>query len=205
MLAPRLSVVVAVSTVLSTGCVSIEGHNSDVGSGSSGYSVADGSGLIHSQRGTSGPRISVSSAVALSSSAWEWGPGFRAAPGFPLGTTGMTIHPMVSYTYLSFDGGHDNRYEAGGQIRKPLSPRVNGSGGFWIGLEAGVAVLSEQLDGGVDAGSSTGPSITALAGIPVSDSRWGVNLYGGAGLSHYGSTGVQVRAGIDLQPWFLRR
>lgn len=63
------------------------------------------------------------------------------------------------------------------------------------------------MDGFNGSGSSsdgtTGFSLTALAGLPVGQSRWGVNLYGGAGISHYGSTGINFRAGVDLQPWFL--
>ena len=138
------------------------------------------------------------------SSPWEFGGGVRLAPGWPVRDGTMTAHPMFSYTYLDFEGGHDSLWELGGQIRKP----VEGVAGrpFWLGAEAAVAHLNTVVDIGLyDYSTSTnGVSLTALAGLPLGQSRWGFNLYGGMGISHYGSTGFNVRAGVDLQPWFLR-
>jgi hypothetical protein len=115
----------------------------------------------------------------------------------------LTAHPMFSYTYLDFDGGHDGLWEFGGQIRKPMAS--GGARPFWLGGEAAVSHLTTSVDAlGTSFSSSTnGFSLTALAGRAIGQSRWGFNLYGGAGLSHYGSTGFNIRAGIDLQPWFL--
>ena len=147
-------------------------------------------------------------AACHTSSPWEWGGGLRVAPG--LGTVGegdVTVHPMASYTYLSFDGGHDGLWEIGAQLRKP--PTIFGERDQlpWLGIEGAASLLREEFEfGGQDFSESFGGfSITALAGVPVSSSRWGPNLYAGAGISHYGSTGVNIRVGVDLQPWFLDR
>jgi len=142
-------------------------------------------------------------AFAHRSSPWEFGGGVRVAPGFPVGQGGMTVHPVVSLGYLKWDGGHDELYEVGGQIRRPLARPGSGSPGVWLGGEATFSVLREVGSGFSE--SANGWSLSALAGIPVGASKWGLNLYAAAGLSHYGGSGVNVRFGVDLQPWFLRR
>ena len=49
--------------------------------------------------------------AAHHSSPWEYGGGIRLAPGFRAGSNeAVTWHPMLSYTYLKFDGGHDALY-----------------------------------------------------------------------------------------------
>ena len=138
------------------------------------------------------------------SSPWEFGGGVRVAPQMAETESGLTLHPMASYTYLSWDGGHDNLWEVGGQVRKPVGT-VQGHPGFWLGGEAALSLLQEKYSaaGFSSSSSNKGFSITGLAGFPVGQSRWGFNLVGGAGVSHYGSTGVNVRVGVDLQPWFL--
>lgn len=142
--------------------------------------------------------------AAHTSSPWEFGAGARLAPGFALGAGRTTIHPMASYTYLSFDGGYDGLLEGGAQVRHPVTP-VGGSG-FWLGGEGAVSRLSTHIkDSGAGSFATTGWSLTALAGVPVGKSRWGLNLYAGAGVSNYGSAGKNVRVGVDLQPWFLKK
>lgn len=146
--------------------------------------------------------------AAHHSSPWEYGGGIRLAPGFRAGSNeAVTWHPMLSYTYLKFDGGHDALYELGGQLRwRPTPARKNG--GLWLGAEAAAARATESVDGtgGYNfSDSSNGWSLTGLAGTPVGESRWGLNLYAGAGISNYGSMGTNLRAGFDLQPWFLKR
>jgi hypothetical protein len=153
-------------------------------------------------------RGSSQAVTASSSGPWEYGGGVRLAPGFQLGANqAVSAHPMVSYTYLSFDGGHDAIYEVGGQLRwRPTPAKKNG--GIWIGGEAAAARLSTSLSGsGSNNASSSvnGWALTGLVGAPVGSSRWGLNVYAGAGISHYGSSGKNVRAGVDLQPWFLKR
>jgi hypothetical protein len=141
------------------------------------------------------------------SSPWEWGLGARVAPGFPVGQGDLTAHPMVSYTYLDFEGGHDALYELGGQIRKPLSRRA-GQRPLWVGVEGAVSHLKTVIDAGggyTYSQGTNGVSAAALVGAPLGQSRWGFNLYGGFGISHYASTGINIRAGVDLQPWFLSK
>ncbi len=136
------------------------------------------------------------------SSPWEFGGGIRVAPGFAAGDMGVTLHPMASYTYLSFDGGTDNLLELGGQIRKRVSP----ANGLWLGAEVAGSSLRTSFDESETSSvTNSGWSLTALVGAPVGQSRWGVNLYGGVGISNYGSSGKNIRVGVDLQPWFLKR
>jgi hypothetical protein len=142
--------------------------------------------------------------VAYDSDAWEWGVGARIAPAFQTGTPGLTVHPMASYAYMTFDGGHDDRFEFGGQLRKALGRSVT-SRGWWLGAEAAIAVLRTHIENVDDTESYNGWSATALAGVPVSDDRWGASIFGGAGVSYYGRSGINVRVGLDLQPWFLKR
>jgi hypothetical protein len=137
------------------------------------------------------------------SSPWEFGGGVRVAPGFPVGHGGTTVHPVVSVGYMKWDGGHDELYEVGGQVRQRLTRPGSGSLGLWLGGEATFSVLREVGSGW--SASTNGWSLSALAGVPVGASKWGLNVYGAAGISHYGSGGVNVRFGVDLQPWFLRR
>lgn len=146
-----------------------------------------------------------SRSVAYDSDAWEWGVGVRAAPAFETGSPGVTVHPMASYTYLNFDGGHDDRFEFGGQLRKALGQSAT-SRGFWVGAEAAYALLRTHIEDVDDTESTNGFSATALAGVPVADApKWNPSLYAGVGYSHYGSSGINVRVGLDLQPWFLKR
>ena len=114
----------------------------------------------------------------------------------------MTAHPMAGYTYLSFDGGHDSLWEFGGQLRQPMGDEANP---FWVGGEATLSNLSTSYDeAGIDVNeSSGGVSFTGLIGKPIGDNKWQPNLFGGFGISHYGSTGWNIRVGIDLQPTFI--
>ncbi len=169
-------------------------------SGLEGYSVGDFRVATSVQRGAG------QAAARATSGPWEKGGGVRLAPGFQLGANqALSAHPMVSYSYLTFDGGHDALYELGGQLRwRPTPDRKNG--GLWIGGELAAARLSTSIDGAVgNNASSNGWSLTGLVGAPVGSSRWGVHLYAGAGISNYGTSGTNLRAGVDLQPWFLKR
>ena len=143
-------------------------------------------------------------AAGHTSSPWEWGGGLRVAPGFAVRGEETTLHPMASYTYLSFDGGYDGLMELGGQVRQRVTP-ASGSR-LWVGAEGAVSRLSTNIDGySQGSESSNGWSLTALVGAPVGQSRWGLNLYAGAGVSNYGSSGKNIRVGVDLQPWFLKK
>lgn len=143
------------------------------------------------------------------SSPWEFGPGVRLAPGlWAVGDQGATAHPVLGYTYLSYDGGHESLWEVGAQVRKPTS--LFGDRGDrqpWLGGEATFSLLrdSYSFDGMDFSESNGGVSGTVLVGAPIGDGRWGPQIYGGFGLSHYGSLGINLRAGVDLQPWFIKR
>jgi hypothetical protein len=107
---------------------------------------------------------------------------------------------MVSYAYLSFDGGHDDRFLFGGQVRKAL----NGVTAPWIGAEAAVGFFRTHIDN-IDTDNTNGWSLAALAGIPVGQPRWGASLFAGAGYSYFSGGGINLRAGLDLQPMFMKR
>ena len=142
-------------------------------------------------------------AAGHTSSPWEWGGGVRVAPGlWSVGDGDVTLHPAAGYTYLSFDGGHDGLWEVGGQVRKSVD---TGTRSIWFGGEATFSHLRTTFDYGEGSvtSSTNGYSFTALIGTPVGDSRWGPNIFAGAGISDYGSQGWNVRVGLDFQPSFL--
>lgn len=143
-------------------------------------------------------------AAGHTSSPWEWGGGVRIAPGlWNVSPDGVTVHPTVGYTYLSFEGGNDQLFELGGQIRFPLGTSDRQ---LWVGGEATFSRLRTSVDvpgGGSLTGSTNGYALTGLVGLPVGSSRWGPNIFAGAGISDYGSQGWNIRLGVDLQPTFL--
>jgi hypothetical protein len=111
---------------------------------------------------------------------------------------------MASYTYLSFDDGHDSLWEFGGQLRKPIGASALP---LWVGGEAALSHVRWIVDSGGSSftGSENGYSFTLMLGKQVSSSRSGPNIYAGAGISDYGGQGWNVRVGVDLQPTFLWR
>ncbi len=127
--------------------------------------------------------------VAESYSPWTEGFGIKVAPELMMGDSdeGPTIHPAFSYTRIA----NSNWVEVGAQIRWPASI---GGNEMWGGFEAMVG-----------RSGSTGVTGSALIGFPFSDSRWQPSAYVSAGLSRYGNTGKVLSAGVDLQPWFLKR
>ena len=140
------------------------------------------------------------------SSPWEWGGGVFLAPGWAVNDARTTtVHPLASWTYLDFDGGNDQIFSLGGQLRQHFGTRAGGGGAFWIGAEGAWSRLRTSIDDGPTA-STNGWSAWGLVGVPVGQSRWGFNVYGGAGISDFGpGHGTNIRLGVDLQPWFLRK
>jgi hypothetical protein len=138
-------------------------------------------------------------AAAHHSSPWEFGGGLRLAPELMVVQEGMTAHPMGSVTYLSFDGGYDLLWELGGQIRSQLASPLLGGRLSWIGAEAAGSHLVTHIEGLEETSDANGFSLTALIGTPFSGGAWRTSLYAGAGISRYGSTGINLRAGVDLQ------
>lgn len=143
--------------------------------------------------------VSTVSVEGHNSSPWELGPSIRFT--YPMSTRlqGTTFNPMASYTYLHYDGGHEDRFEAGAQVRRYSGRAGNPVSGFWFGAEAAAAVLRDNFTGGSE--SYTGGSLTALVGIPVSEGKRAIQIVGGAGWSYYGSAGKNVRLGIEFNPF----
>jgi hypothetical protein len=82
------------------------------------------------------------SAEVKKASPAEWGFGVHAVPAFPIGEDGTTsVHPMVGYNYLSFDGGHDNIYQAGAQVRRSLVDKP-----LWFGGEVAYNRFTSSID-----------------------------------------------------------
>ncbi len=134
----------------------------------------------------------------------EWGVGLRPAPGFALGEGAATVHPTVGASYLKFDGGHDEFFDFGGQIRTPVSKKPSGDPGVWVGAEGTYTVLRTSVGG--FSSSTNGWSANGLVGFPLERSKWGLSLYGAAGIVKFsGTPGLSVRVGVDSQPWFLKK
>ena len=194
---------VAALVPLLTSCATMEAERSSSSSDGGPYQLNVPGGLLRSQ--LAAPTLNskdVSSVAASSGSEWEWGAGVHVAPGFRTSMTGLTVHPFASYAYLSFDGGHDDRFEFGGQVRKAIR---DAAGSPWIGAQAVAGVFRTHIDNIDDTENTNGWGVTALGGIPVGESRWGASIFGGAGYSYYGGSGWHFRAGLDLQPWFMKR
>lgn len=138
--------------------------------------------------------------AAHTASPWEYGGVVRLAPAFEVGDGDVTVHPLASYTYLSFDGGNDQLFEFGAQVRKPLGTDARA---LWIGGEGTYSRLETSFDGGGASFGTNGWSAGALLGKPIGDGAWQPNLWAGAGVSNYGSRGWNVRFGIEVQPPFV--
>jgi hypothetical protein len=133
----------------------------------------------------------------------EWGVGVHAAPVIATLSPGVTVHPMVSYTYFNFDGGHDDRFELGGQVRKSFSGM--GPRGLWVGGEAAYALFRTHIDNVDDTDNTNGWSAAALLGIPVGDAVRNASVFGALGLADYGGSSFIFRLGFDWQPSFMKR
>lgn len=196
-----------------SGCATLEyAKSTDDGSGGLDYQ-RNAPGAPTAALATSAPKLNTiltpsrttapaPAAQSSSSSDAEWGVGVHAAPAFNTGSPGVTVHPMVSYTYFSFDGGHDDRFEAGGQVRKSMSGM--GSRGFWLGAEAAYALFRTHIDN-VDTQNTNGWSVAGMLGVPVGDAMRNMSVFGAVGYADYGGSSVIFRAGLDWQPSFMKR
>ena len=210
----------AVCSLALSGCVTLEYAKSTDSYSGDGYLTDPGyhlnaPGAPSSALASTAPKLSTilstsrttapaAAAAAASSSSYdaEWGVGVHAAPGFNTGSPGLTVHPMVSYTYFAFDGGHQDRFEAGGQIRKTMTGM--GSRGFWLGGEAAYAHLRAHVDN-VDTESTNGWSVAGLLGVPVGDAVRNMSVFGGVGYADYEGSTVIFKVGLDWQPSFMKR
>ena len=132
------------------------------------------------------------------SSPWVWGPGVRVLGQRTLDAPGTTLNPMGVYNLYFQDGGTVHRLEAGAQVRKYSDPADNSFAGFWYGGEAAVGWLHDRFEGGTS--SHFGGSFGPVVGIPVRRGAKPVHMIAGAGLSHYGSLGYNVRLGVEFKP-----
>lgn len=132
------------------------------------------------------------------SSPWEWGPSIRGTIPLQFNVARITIHPMGSYTRLMYDGGHEDRFEIGAQVRRQIvDPK--GQPQFWLGAELAYAFLHDSYDTGSD--SYNGPSATALIGIPITRSLMNPTIVGGVGIADYSNQGYNVRVGLSISPF----
>lgn len=203
----------AVPVVALSGCASIEYTKSTDDYSSSAYQL-NAPGAPVAAMSAAAPKLSTilvksnstapapAAAASSSSSDAEWGVGVHAAPAFNTGSPGVTLHPLVSYTYFKFDGGHDDRFEAGGQVRKAMTGM--GARGFWLGAEAAYALFRTHIDN-VDTDNTNGWSVAGLLGIPVGDATQRMSLYGGVGYADYGGSSIIAKIGVDWQPSFMKR
>jgi len=183
-----------------TACATLEAEKSSSSDGGS-YQLNAPGGLVRAQLAVPSITSKTVTTQAASSSDWEYGVGFHAAPAISTNSPGLTIHPMVSYAYLKFDGGHDDRILFGGQVRKALSSAMTAP---WIGAEAAAGFIRTHIDDIDDTDNTGGFSVSALGGIPVSESRWRASLFAGVGYSYFDGGGINLRVGLDLQPGFMK-
>lgn len=205
----------AVSSLALSGCVTLEyAKSTDSYSSDPGYVYQlNAPGASQAALAASAPKLSTTlstsrtaapAAAAASSSSYgaEWGVGVHAAPAFNTSSPGLTVHPMVSYTYFHFDGGHQDRFEAGGQVRKAISGM--GSRGFWIGGEAAYALLRAH-EKNIDTENTNGWSVAGLLGVPIGDAVQNTSVFGGVGYADYEGSTIIFKVGLDWQPGFMKR
>ena len=136
-------------------------------------------------------------AAAERSSPWVVGPSVQAFDQRPLSGPGTTLNPMAAYNLYFQDGGTVHRLEAGAQIRKYNGVAGNALGGMYFGGEAAVGWLHDRYEGGTS--SHFGGSFGPIVGLPLRQGPKPVHLTGLVGLSHYGSTGYNVRVGVEFK------
>ena len=76
---------------------------------------------------------SCASANLKKASPAEFGWGVQATPGIQIKDGPYSAHAVLAYSRLGFDGGHDNVYQFGAQLRKTLDE--SSPNGLWVGGE----------------------------------------------------------------------
>lgn len=158
--------------------------------------------------------FSLSSCVSIvgkKCSPTEIGYGFQFDPGYQIGNSNNSVHGLLSYSRLSFDGGHDNMYQFGGQFRHYHNSFSDG--GLWYGGEASYVRFTSVYNndewynekpraGGFAMGGLVGYRLPVKA-VPISG-------YAGVGFVTFGdfksddmvvdagATGVTFRIGVSL-------
>ena len=131
----------------------------------------------------------------------EWGFSVQAVPAFPIGEDGTTsVHPVVGYNYLSIDGGHDNLYQVGAQLRSSMvdSP-------FWFGGEVAYDRFSSSTDH-VDYEEDpwNGFSVGGLFGYELDTSFAPSSLFGSLSYLRFGGQDFDGIPGEGCDAWLFR-
>lgn len=141
----------------------------------------------------------------------EYGYGLWATPGWQIGESNTSIHGLMSYSRLNFDGGHDNLTRYGLQVRQSLAG--NNNTGLWIGAEAAIANFTSVFDEEsfiIGEPTSSGFALGALAGYRFPVEAVPVSGYIGLGFINFGDfeldgavidaagTGFTARAGLCI-------
>ena len=139
----------------------------------------------------------------------EWGFSFHAVPAFDVGTDGATsVHPLLGYNYLNYDGGHDNIYQLGGQLRRSVvdSP-------LWYGGEFAYDRFTSSTDGATfDEPSWNGFNLGGLIGYELDTSFATSSLFGSFSRVQFLGTdgfdgwgGWLFKVGYEVQPDLFNR
>jgi hypothetical protein len=84
---------------------------------------------------------------AVNESPTRYGWGLNATPGWQLGDGPTSLHLLVGYSQIKFDGGggHNNFWEFGSQFRYSLTKFPEN--GIWLGAEASYLSITSAVDG----------------------------------------------------------
>ena len=143
----------------------------------------------------------------------EWGFSFQAVPAFDVGDSGDTsVHPVLAYNYLNWDGGHDNIYQVGAQVRRSLP-----DGPMWFGGEFAFDRFTSSTSGAdFDEPSWNGFSLGGLFGYELDTEFAPSSVFGSLSYLRFGSTdfegatvggwdGWLFRVGFEVQPDLFNR
>ncbi|MCF8228652.1 MAG: hypothetical protein K9G58_03445 [Bacteroidales bacterium] len=141
----------------------------------------------------------------------EIGYGLQLDPGMQIGSTNNSAHLLLSYARLSFDGGHDNMYQIGGQFRHYHDSFDKG--GLWYGGEMAYVRFTSIYDESLFVDSNPragGFALGGLAGYKFPCKKIPFSGYVSLGLVNFGDfkagdvtfdaggTGFTFRVGISL-------
>jgi hypothetical protein len=130
--------------------------------------------------------FSCASVNAIHESPTRWGYGINATPGWQLGEGESSVHLLVGYSRIKFDGGggHNRIWEIGPQFRYSFAKYPNN--GPWLGL--GISYLS--IAAIADGASGSDPKANGVAFGPTVGYRFKIG---------------RVPSSIYLSPSFLSR
>jgi len=154
---------------------------------------------------------SCASVNAINESPTRYGWGLNATPGWQLGDGPTSLHLLVGYSRIKFDGGggHNNFWEFGSQFRYSLTKFPDN--GIWLGAEASYLSITSIVDGySGDNPHAGGFTIGPMAGYRFKIGRVPSSIYLAPsylsrgefkfmGMSSGGtSTGFYAKLGLDL-------